>query len=116
RALAVHGNLPRPVAVAGPFDVLVAPYLRRLKEIRRLHPDATLLAVLTDPERPFLDLQARAELVAALADVDFVVLPDGGEWEKAVASVAPIAVYREQETQERERQALVDHVLARYGN
>ncbi len=113
-ALAVRGNLPRAVALVGPFDVLVAPYLRRLREIRNAHPEGTLVVVLTEPERPILDLEARAELVAALAGVDFVVLPDEGAWEKAVASFAPVAVYREQETHARERQVLVDWVLAKY--
>lgn len=37
-------------------------------------PDQILIVVITNPPRPLLPQQARAELVAALAAVDYVVL------------------------------------------
>lgn len=111
---AASGNLPRVAAVAGPFDGLTAAQIRRLRGIRQERPEATLVVVLTGVPEPLLSPQARAELVAGLRDVDFVVVPDGGEWEKAVTALAPQAVYREQALQERERLALMARVRERY--
>ena len=68
--------------VRGYFDVLIAPQVRRLRE---LSGGATLVVALDDPPEPVLPARARAELVAALDPVGFVVLaagaalPDFGE-------------------------------------
>jgi bifunctional ADP-heptose synthase (sugar kinase/adenylyltransferase) len=60
--------------VIGYFDPLLAAHARRLAEIRPAH--GGLIAVIDDPPDPVLSLHARAELVAALAAVDFVVMGD----------------------------------------
>jgi hypothetical protein len=41
-------------------------------------PDSCLGVVIQDPARPLLPIQARAELVAALSAVDFVVFETNG--------------------------------------
>lgn len=64
--------------VSGYFDVLLAEHVRRLREIRAADPGATLVVALRIPPDPLLDARARAELVAALEMVDYVVLDDLG--------------------------------------
>jgi bifunctional ADP-heptose synthase (sugar kinase/adenylyltransferase) len=61
--------------VAGHFDPLLAEHVRRLKEWSS--PGRTLIVEITNPARPLLAQRARAELVAALGMVDYVVLKNG---------------------------------------
>jgi len=58
--------------VSGHFDPLLAEHVRRLRQYDSLNE--ILVVEVTNPERPLLPQQARAELVAALSMVDFVVL------------------------------------------
>jgi bifunctional ADP-heptose synthase (sugar kinase/adenylyltransferase) len=61
--------------VAGHFDPLLAEHVRRLRECSS--PGRRLIVEITNPERPLLTQRARAELVAALRMVDYVVLKNG---------------------------------------
>jgi glycerol-3-phosphate cytidylyltransferase-like family protein len=61
----------RAKVVTGYFDVLVAEHIQRLREIG-CAPGA-LFVIILDPPAPLLGARARAELVAALAMVDYVV-------------------------------------------
>jgi bifunctional ADP-heptose synthase (sugar kinase/adenylyltransferase) len=58
--------------VSGWFDPLVAAHLRRLLVLRESGP--RLVVVIHDPDRPILPARARAELLAALDCVDYVVI------------------------------------------
>ena len=61
--------------VAGYFDPLLAEHIRLLEQCKSR---ARILVVEVDnPAKPLLAQRARAELVAALAMVDYVVLRDG---------------------------------------
>jgi bifunctional ADP-heptose synthase (sugar kinase/adenylyltransferase) len=60
---------------SGHFDPLLAEHVRRLAQARK--PDRLLVVEVTNPLQPLLAQRARAELVAALSIVDFVVLGDG---------------------------------------
>ncbi len=62
------------MVVTGYFDPLLAQHARRLSEIRETCE--SLIVVVEDPAEPVLPVEARAELVAALGAVDWVVLPD----------------------------------------
>ena len=63
----------RPVRwIAGHFDPLLAEHVRWLAEER--HPGTALVVEVTNPPQPLLAQRARAELVAALSMVDFVIL------------------------------------------
>ena len=61
--------------VSGRFDPLLAEHIARLAQARE--PDRPLVVEVTNPGQPLLAQRARAELVAALSMVDFVVLGDG---------------------------------------
>jgi bifunctional ADP-heptose synthase (sugar kinase/adenylyltransferase) len=61
--------------VAGNFDPLLAEHIRRLRE--NTAPGRLLIVEVTNPARPLLPQRARAELVAALSMVDYVVLGNG---------------------------------------
>jgi hypothetical protein len=57
------------------FDPLLAEHARRIQAARA--PGHRLIVVVTNPALPLLPQRARAELVAALADVDYAVMQDG---------------------------------------
>jgi bifunctional ADP-heptose synthase (sugar kinase/adenylyltransferase) len=61
--------------ISGHFDPLLAEHVRRLTQARQ--PDHMLVVEVTNAAQPLLAQRARAELVAALSMVDFVVLGDG---------------------------------------
>jgi len=61
--------------VGGHFDPLLAEHARRLEQLRT--PGACLAVVIQDSGHALLPTRARAELVAALSSVDFVVLDAG---------------------------------------
>lgn len=57
--------------VEGAFDPLLATQAREIADRKRRKP---LVVVVRDPENPLLPARARAELVAALREVDYVVV------------------------------------------
>jgi hypothetical protein len=59
--------------ITGYFDPLLASHARQLDQIASQNGLVTVL--LRTPPSPLLDARARAELVAALASVETVVLP-----------------------------------------
>jgi bifunctional ADP-heptose synthase (sugar kinase/adenylyltransferase) len=61
--------------VCGHFDPLLAQHVRRLAQARK--PGRLLVVEVTNPAQPLLAQRARAELVAALSMVDYVVLGVG---------------------------------------
>ena len=61
--------------VFGHFDPLLAEHVRRLAHAKR--PGRLLVVEVTNPGQPLLAQRARAELVAALSMVDYVVLGVG---------------------------------------
>lgn len=63
--------------VSGHFDPLLAGHVRRLAQARE--PGQALVVEVTNPQHPLLPQRARAELVAALSMVDFVVVSESGE-------------------------------------
>lgn len=58
--------------VTGYFDPLVASQAHRLGALAA--PGCATFVAIREPERPLLEARARAELVAALAAVDYVVV------------------------------------------
>jgi hypothetical protein len=88
------------------FDPLLAAHARRLGEIAR---DGVLLMVAVG-EAPgaLLAARARAELVAALGMVDYVIL--GGTPEAAAGLIEADAVFHEEAEDRRRTQELTRHV------
>jgi bifunctional ADP-heptose synthase (sugar kinase/adenylyltransferase) len=85
--------------ISGHFDPLLAEHVERLRQTRE--PGNLLVVEITDPERPLLSQRARAELVAALAMVDYVVLQNG-QPPRTAATDADLT------------QGFIDHVLERH--
>ncbi len=75
-AAAQIAGVRRVRLVTGYFDPLLAAHARRLEGIRAAEPDTPLMVAVVDPPLPILPRRARAELVAALRAVDYVVAED----------------------------------------
>lgn len=84
--------------VQGRFGPLLAAHVRRLRE--SAPPGQALVVEVTSPPNPLLPARARAELVAALAMVDFVVIRP-----EAVSSARDDDI----------TDGFVEHVLRRHG-
>jgi bifunctional ADP-heptose synthase (sugar kinase/adenylyltransferase) len=112
--LASAARLRRPGArmklVAGYFDVLTPELVRRLWSLSN---SARLIAVVLDPPNPLLPARARAELVASLSMVDYVVLLPGGGLEKALEEIRPDEVVRDDMADGKRSEALIEHVHRR---
>jgi bifunctional ADP-heptose synthase (sugar kinase/adenylyltransferase) len=72
------------MVVTGYFDPLLAAHSERLARLKR--HGLPLIIAISDPENPILPTRARAELVAGLAVVDYVVESADG---LAPAGLAP---------------------------
>jgi hypothetical protein len=102
------------IVVTGAFDPVLAEDARELAEIRANHSDGPLLVVVLPLPGELLPCRARAELVAALRMVDYVVIaPDAAttaitpSW---LASLEPAHLVRLEEAQAVRKRQLMDHV------
>lgn len=99
--------------VAGAFDVLLAEHARELQRVRNRTPQRRLLVALLPPAEPVLEARARAELIAALAVVDYVVTADETGLQDLMKRLPVAELIRAQSaTDERTRQ-LIEHVHRR---
>jgi bifunctional ADP-heptose synthase (sugar kinase/adenylyltransferase) len=89
------------ISVSGYFDPLVSSHAKRLAELKI--GGAKLLVVIATPTNAILPARARAELVAALAVVDYVTETDG--------NLTP--QIRLEHEDEARLDALIEHVHAR---
>ncbi len=82
------------VLAHGVFDILHMGHIRHLDEARS-HGDMLVVSVTPDrfvnkgPGRPVFGEMMRAEMLAALANVDFVVINEGATAEPAINAVKP---------------------------
>lgn len=95
----------------GCFDPVTAEHARRLAEIAAA--GRPLAAVVVDPPDPLLSRRARAELVAALAVVDYVLLPGEEGVERLIEQLRAGVVFHEEAADERRRLKLIRHVHER---
>ncbi len=108
----LHDNGAAVKVVTGHFDVLVPEHIRRLREIA--DGSGTLFALVLDPPEPLLSSRARAELVAALAMVDYVV-PAAEEAARALLShFHPGEIVREEPADLLRARRLREHVQRRH--
>jgi bifunctional ADP-heptose synthase (sugar kinase/adenylyltransferase) len=108
--LAAAFELRPPVAiVTGYFDVLRAADARELVRVRH-HP---LLVVVLPLANEILSQRARAEMVAALRVVDYVVTADYGDVEKLVTGLRPVESVRLEAAHASRARQLMEHVHRR---
>jgi bifunctional ADP-heptose synthase (sugar kinase/adenylyltransferase) len=101
------------VLVSGYFDVLRAEHSRELESVRIRTGAATLMVAVLPLPGELLNQRARAELVAAIRVVDYVVTADGAGMDPLIAALAPSSVARFEEADARRTQELVEHVHRR---
>ena len=99
--------------ITGHFDVLLLAHARELDYIRAHFPDALLFVALTAPEQPLLSDRARAELVAALAVVDYVVSLEERQMATLLAAFRADRIIRLEATHERQMRELIQHAHRR---
>ena len=99
--------------VPGTFDVLLAGDARELAEIRASRPGRPLLAVVLPLPDALLPQRARAELVAALRMVDYVVTAPDGSTDALLASLEPAHLVRLEEAHSARKRQLIEHVHRR---
>jgi glycerol-3-phosphate cytidylyltransferase-like family protein len=100
-----------PVAMAtGFFDVLRAEHIRELGVMK--HGDPLLVIVLPLAEE-LLGQRSRAELVAGLRMVDYVVAADHGDVDAIIDALKPVRLARLEVADARRALQLMDHVQRR---
>ena len=98
--------------VTGYFDVIVAEHVRRLREIK--NGSAMLVVVVLDPPEALLAARARAELVAALAVVDYVVPADEQAAKELLSHFTASEIVREESDDLLRARRLSEHVKSRH--
>lgn len=98
--------------VTGYFDVLLAEHARRLSEIA--NGAAALFVVVGEPPAPVLDSRARAELVAALAVVNYVVPAEKMAAENLLRHFRAEEIVEEESADLLRARRLTEHVQRRH--
>jgi bifunctional ADP-heptose synthase (sugar kinase/adenylyltransferase) len=98
--------------VTGYFDVIVADHVRRLREIK--NGSGMLVVVVLDPPEALLAGRARAELVAALGMVDYVVPADEPAAEELLSHFTASEIVREESADLLRARRLSEHVKIRH--
>ena len=108
------GAAPRGcTVVTGTFDVMQAEDARELDEIRGANPGQPLLVVIAQLPEGLLPQRARAELVAALRVVDYVVTADDTAPDALLASLEPARLVRLEAVHADRKRQLMEHVARR---
>jgi bifunctional ADP-heptose synthase (sugar kinase/adenylyltransferase) len=97
--------------VIGRFDVLRASTVARLAALAQ--PETRLFAIVVDDPSAVLGLRARAELVAALRVIDYVI-PLETDPAELVAALAPSELFDESSAHLQATHQLIDHVRERH--
>lgn len=98
--------------VTGYFDVLVAEHVRRLREIAG--DSAKLFVVVLDPPSALVAARPRAEMVAALAVVDYVIPAGEQACEQLLGRFAASEIVREESADLLRAERLSQHVQRRH--
>ena len=99
--------------VTGAFDPVLAEDARELAEIRARYPDGPLLVVVLPLPGELLPGRARAELVAALRMVDYVVTATDAAIDALLATLEPRHLVRLEGAHAVRKRQLMDHVHRR---
>lgn len=106
-------NGSRAKLVCGYFDVLLSEHAERLEEIAAQGANKLMVAVLDAPGA-ILAARARAELVAALGMVDYVVLAGSVAPRELVAEFQAGDIVHEEDADRRRTEGLIEHVQRRH--
>ncbi len=97
--------------VIGHFDPVLAGHARRMANLS--DGSAALMAIVADPPQPILAARARAELVAALAAVNYVALPGDAPLEDFLAKLEAAELVRAEAADQELTRNLIQHVQSR---
>jgi len=97
--------------VVGNFDPVLAGHARRMSGLA--DGSGALMTIVADPPHPILTAPARAELVAALAAVDHVVLPGDTPLEDLIAKLEATEIVRAEAADQELTRELIRHVQRR---
>lgn len=105
-----------PLAVVtGYFDVLRAGHVRDLAAVRVRAPHTRLLVVVVRGAEPLLPLAARAEMMAAVRMVDYVLTADDSDVEHLIKALRPVLLVRLESEDLRRVSRLKEHVQRQHG-
>jgi type II secretory pathway predicted ATPase ExeA len=117
KILSAEAAPPGCTVVTGTFDVVLSGDARQLAEIRAAHPDRRLLVVVLPLTGELLPQRARAELVAALRMVDYVVTADDAALstvtDALLDSLEPAQLVRLEGVHAARKRQLMEHVHRR---
>jgi len=89
------GRLAGPLTlVTGYFHLVLAGHARDLQEVRGRAPDRPMLVVVLGHAGAVMDAEVRAEMVAALRVVDYVVTADHDHLDGLIERLRPAEVVR----------------------
>jgi glycerol-3-phosphate cytidylyltransferase-like family protein len=101
------------ILVTGTFDILRAEHAREITAVRSSAPEAALLVAVLPSRLELLSQRARAEMVAALRMVDYVLTAAYGDLDVLIGSLRPVRVVRLEEADARRLRQLTEHVHRR---
>lgn len=101
--------------VVGYFDVIRADHICDLAEARGRTPHAPLVVLVAQGPETLLPLRGRAELVAALRMVDYVLTADDGDVDAIIETLRPELLVRLEAEDLRRVSRLKEHVHRRQG-
>ncbi len=105
---------PQPlVLVAGLFDILRESHVDYLVAVRAHTSAATLIAIVLPDDGAVLEQRARAELVAAMRMIDYVVAATDADLDRIAGTLHPAAVVRLEDADRQRVRQLIEHVHSR---
>jgi bifunctional ADP-heptose synthase (sugar kinase/adenylyltransferase) len=104
----------RLTVVTGYFDVLLAAQVRELKAACNSTGSGCLMAVLLPCAQSLLSQRARAEIVAGLGMIDYVVIAGNDEVEAFLRRLPADNVISRQHADEEQMRLLIEHVHGRH--
>lgn len=99
--------------VTGYFDPVLAAHARRLTELTA--PNTTLMVLVNSAQDTLLDARSRAELLASLRMVDYVVVPGKLEVTALIERIEPDAICREEDADRQRTEQLAGRIRERQG-
>jgi len=102
------------VVVSGYFDVVLAAHARDLEDVRSSSGADAIMVILQPFSPSLLAVPARAELVAALAMVDYVVSAGDDSLEQLLSRLPAERVISRLGADDEVKRLLIEHVQSRH--